>query len=74
MAVRTFFWRRQLIDRYENETETAVTVEFHCEILQVASTLRVVDRFIVNAERKILAQENFFDPKDVTNPGQGQLM
>lgn len=32
-------------------------------------TLRIIDRFKVNAEGEIVEQENFFDPRDMTNPG-----
>ena len=36
-------------------------------------TLRVIDRLTVDAGGKIVEQENFFDPRDVTNPGwQGE--
>jgi hypothetical protein len=44
-------------------------VEFLCGIIAPACTLRIVDRFIVNDEGRISEQENFFDPRDVTNPG-----
>jgi len=46
----------------------AVTVEFLCHIESMACTLRIIDRFRVNADGRITAQENFFDPRDVTNP------
>lgn len=59
----------QVIDSYTNRDLTAVTVEFHCEILNPKCTLRICDRFVVNSEGKIIEQENFFDPRDVTNPG-----
>lgn len=59
----------ELIDSFSNKSNTSVTVEFHCEILNPATTLRVVDRFVINEEGKIVEQENFFDPRDVTNPG-----
>lgn len=59
----------ELIDSFANKTNTAVTVEFHCEILNPASTLRIIDRFEINNEGKIVKQENFFDPRDVTHPG-----
>jgi hypothetical protein len=59
----------QFIDSFANEDGTAVTAEFHCEILNPSCTLRVIDRFIVNEEGKIAEQENFFDPRDVTQPG-----
>jgi hypothetical protein len=58
----------ELIDSYVNKDETAVTVEFHCHIIQPACTLRVIDRFIINEEGEITQQENFFDPRDITNP------
>lgn len=57
-----------LIDSFVNEDETAVAVEFHCEILSPACTLRVIDRFKIDEEGKIKEQENFFDPRSVTNP------
>jgi len=59
----------EVLDTYVNRALTAVTVEFLCHIRQPACTLRVVDRFKVNAEGRITDQENFFDPRDVTDPG-----
>jgi hypothetical protein len=59
----------KLIDSYVNNEETAVTVEFHCHIIQPACTLRIVDRFSINEEGEITQQENFFDPRDITSPG-----
>lgn len=59
----------QLIETYVNRDLSAVTVEFHCHIREPACTLRVVDRFVVNDQGLIVAQENFFDPRDVTHPG-----
>ncbi len=56
------------IDSYVNEEETSVTAEFHCQILQPACVLRIIDRFKINEEGKIIEQENFFDPRPVTNP------
>ena len=58
-----------VIDSYVNESETAVTIEFRCHLIQPAITLRIIDRFIVNEKGEITGQENFFDPRDVTNPG-----
>lgn len=57
-----------VIDSFVNEAETTVTVEFHCEIVNPACTLRIVDRFKVNDEGKITEQENFFDPRCITDP------
>lgn len=75
--LRTVWWpplpqlmgQVEVIDSYVNQELTAVTVEFHLAIVAPACTLRIIDRFIVNAEGRITAQENFFDPRDVTNPG-----
>ena len=58
-----------LIDTFVNNTHTAVTAEFYCEIINPACTLRIVDRFTINDKGEITTQENFFDPRDVTNPG-----
>ena len=58
-----------LLDSYVNESLTGVTVEFHCHLANPACTLRICDRFIVNADGRITEQENYFDPRDVTNPG-----
>jgi hypothetical protein len=58
----------ELIDSFVNEDDTAVTVEFHCQILNPSCTLRIIDRFIINEEGKIISQENFFDPGAITNP------
>ena len=59
----------KIMDSFVNKDHSAVTVEFHCEIINPVCTLRIVDRFIVNDEGKIISQENFFDPRDVTHPG-----
>jgi len=59
----------EIIDTYVNKKETAVTVEFWCRILEPSCTLRVIDRFIIDDDGLIIEQENFFDPRDVTNPG-----
>ena len=59
----------KFIDSFVNKNQTAVSVEFHCEILNPSCTLRVIDRFHVNDAGQIIEQENFFDPRDVTSPG-----
>jgi hypothetical protein len=58
----------KIVDTYVNKDETGVAVEFYCNIIQPACTLRVIDRFIVNGEGMITDQENFLDPRPVTNP------
>lgn len=59
----------EVIDTYTNQSASAVSVEFLCHIREPACTLRVVDRFTINDGGQIVEQENFFDPRDVTNPG-----
>ncbi|MEO6000394.1 MAG: hypothetical protein ABIN89_26375 [Chitinophagaceae bacterium] len=58
----------EIVDSYVNKEETGVVVEFYCRIINPACTLRVIDRFIINEEGNIIDQENFFDPRPVTNP------
>ena len=57
----------EFINSFVNDENTAVTAEFHCNILNPSCTLRIIDRFIINEEGKITEQENFFDPRSVTN-------
>jgi hypothetical protein len=60
----------QVVDSYVNQDLSGVCVEFHCQILvNPPVELRLVDRFEVNADGEITAQENFFDPRDLTHPG-----
>jgi hypothetical protein len=58
----------ELVDIYINDSLTAVTLEFYCHIKNVKHALRIVDKFEVNDHGKIVKQENFFDPRDLTNP------
>ncbi len=57
------------IDSYVNEDESAVTAEFLCHISEPSCDLRIIDRFKVNDQGEINDQENFFDPRALTNPG-----
>lgn len=74
--LRTQWWaplpglvgRVTFIDSFVNADESSVTAEFHCEILNPVCTLRVIDRFKINEEGLIVEQENFLDPRAVTNP------
>ncbi len=59
----------ELIDTYVNGDSSSVTVEFLCRIDALSSTLRIMDRLRVNTNGQITSQENFFDPRDITNPG-----
>ncbi|HUP24640.1 MAG TPA: nuclear transport factor 2 family protein [Thermoanaerobaculia bacterium] len=58
----------RVLDTYVNQDRTAVTVEFHLDVHGSACTLRILDRFTVDAEGRIVAQENFFDPRPLTAP------
>jgi hypothetical protein len=58
----------EVLDTYVNRDLTAVTAEFLCHIRQPACTLRIIDRFKVDDAGRIIDQENFFDPRAVTNP------
>jgi hypothetical protein len=60
-----------VLEHYFNESLTAVCSEatITLNVVSPPATLRVADRFTVNAAGKITAQENHFDPRDVTNPG-----
>jgi ketosteroid isomerase-like protein len=57
------------LDTYVNDALTKVTAEFFCHIKEPACTLRIVDCFTIDDDGKITKQENFFDPRDITNPG-----
>lgn len=58
----------EVIDTYVNRDLTAVAVEFLCHLRSPACTLRIIDRFIVDDAGQIVAQENFLDPRELTNP------
>lgn len=63
--------RIRVLDHYVNDTLTAIVAEAEITLTAVNPpvTLRVADRFTIDADGKILEQENHFDPRDVTNPG-----
>ncbi|MEW6300903.1 MAG: ester cyclase [Thermodesulfobacteriota bacterium] len=76
-ALRTIWWPSfapalgevKVLDHYINEGMTAICTEAIITMVNPPATLRVADRFTVNAEGKIVEQENHFDPRDVTHPG-----
>lgn len=61
--------RCEIVDSFVNEEESAATVEFYCYIREPKAKLRIMDRFRINDRGEITAQENFFDPRDITNSG-----
>jgi hypothetical protein len=79
-ALRTIWWPPlvpalgavKVLEHYLNESLTAIITEAEISIVNPPATLRVADRFTVNAEGLIVEQENHFDPRDVTDPGWQQ--
>jgi len=59
----------RVIDTYVDEELSTVTCEFLLDIVDPPTTLRILDRFTVDFAGRIVAQENYFDPRNVTNPG-----
>jgi hypothetical protein len=60
----------RLLDIYVNDDLTAAVGEAEIDLkLTPPVQLRVADRFKVNDEGEIVDQVNYFDPRDVTNPG-----
>ena len=59
----------ELLNTYVDQALNAVTAEFLCHIAEPKCTLRIIDRFTVDADGLITNQENFFDPRDITSPG-----
>jgi len=60
----------KLGDVYISETTDAVIGEAELEVLlDPPVRLRVADRFKVDEDGLITDQVNYFDPRDVTNPG-----
>jgi hypothetical protein len=56
----------KIVDTFVNENLTAVTIEFHLQILvKPPVELRIIDRFTVNEQGQITAQENFLDPREL---------
>ena len=53
----------KVIEHYFNEALTGVATRSDVGITNPKCTLRVVDRFTVNSEGKITAQENHYDPR-----------
>jgi hypothetical protein len=58
----------ELLNTFVNQDENAVAVEFRCYINHPSCVLRVIDRFRINDEGKIVSQENYFDPRVLSNP------
>lgn len=63
----------EIIDHHVNEAETAVATRANVEITSPRCVLRVIDRFVVDADGAILEQENHYDPRPVLAPPPGSL-
>ncbi len=57
------------LDAYTNAQGSAVCAEFYCDLAQPQIRLRIMDKFEIDEHGLITAQENFFDPRDLTHPG-----
>ncbi len=74
--LRTIWWAPlpdlvgdvKVLNSFVNEELTEATVEFHCDIVPLACTLRIVDRFRINDAGVITDQENFFDSAPLNKP------
>jgi hypothetical protein len=53
----------KILEHYCNEDLTVIASRADVGITDPSSTLRVVDRFTINAEGEITAQENHYDPR-----------
>ena len=76
-ALRAVWWpplepmlgEAKIVAHYYDEELTAIITVADIHTVSPRATLRVADRFTVNAGGKITEQENHFDPRDVTTPG-----
>ena len=62
----------EVLDAYINEDLSGITVEALVGVMNPPATLRVADRFTIDEQGRIVAQENHYDPRDVTHPGSGR--
>lgn len=58
----------KVIEHYFNEDLTVIASRSDVGITNPPCTLRVVDRFTVNADGKITQQENHYDPRPAIPP------
>jgi hypothetical protein len=61
--------RLRLLNTYASRDRDAVAAELQMGITEPSCELRIIDRFTVDDEGRIVEQENFFDPRDLTSPG-----
>ena len=58
----------KIVEHYYNESLTEIVTKVEFFIAAMGATLRVVDRFVVNDQGKIVDQENHFDASPVKSP------
>lgn len=58
----------KIVDHYFNDSLTGIATKVEFYIAAMGTTLRVVDRFVVDAQGKIVDQENHFDASPVKSP------
>lgn len=59
----------RVLDYYLNDDLTGIAAVAHVGLVNPPVTLRVTDRFTVDATGRIVEQENHYDPRGVTDPG-----
>jgi hypothetical protein len=57
-----------VVEHYFNEDLTVIATRSDVGITNPSSTLRVVDRFTIDADGKITEQENHYDPRPALPP------
>lgn len=60
-----------ILDQYVNDDLTGICTAALVSITSPPVILRVVDRFVVDADGKIVEQENHYDPRGVTDQPSG---
>ena len=72
-ALYPLLGRVEVIDHHVNDAGTAIATRADVAIASPACTLRVIDRFVVDAAGLIREQENHYDPRPALAPPAGTL-
>ena len=62
-----------ILEHYCNESLTTVATRADVGLVQPAATLRVIDRFVVDGQGRIVEQENHYDPRPALAQPTGTL-
>ena len=62
-------WKADIVAHYYSDDFSAIVTVADIHTRNPKATLRVADQFVVDDAGLIVAQENHFDPRDVTSPG-----